>query len=364
MHRVPSPGGVGRGGPLGGARAVRRSRTASRTLARPASAGVRTRQSAGRRQHDRGEPAGVQPQGPPRGPDGVSDRTGPRDGAGRRNRSRPQGHAAFDGVRDGLPPLASEQRDVDRHPVRAAAREHPDGRPLGTAVHDSCQRSGVRDGLQHGRDPVDDDLLLDGPQPAEPARRRQGAGEHSRHGRLVELDHDLRPRDQPAHLGDLARQPLGERAHQVAAGAGVHDGPLEPGQVEPRGERPRPGALQLQRPRVLVGDLGEHVQVLPEPGLRTGEVAPGPVHEPPPHGLQVDGHVHEKGRRAADQIGAGAAAGQLGQVRHVRLWQLAEAGPDGVDDVRAGPRADPAGTPGHGFEHRASVPSRRAPPMV
>ena len=156
-------------------------------------------------------------------------------------------------------------------------------------------------------------------------------------------------------------QPLGERADQVAAGARIGDGPLEPRQVEPGARVQGPALCSFSGPAYSSATSREHVQVLPEPGLRAGQVAPGPVHEPPSHGLQVDGHVDEKGRRPPDQIRAGAAAGQLGQVRHVRLGQLAEAGPDGVDDVRAGPRTDPARTPGHGFEHPPSVPSRLAP---
>ena len=207
------------------------------------------------------------------------------------------------------------------------------------------------DAIQHGGERVDDDRLVHGAQSAEAARRRQGAGEDGRQRGLVELDDDLGPRDEPADLADVLRKPLGERPGEIARRPGVHHRPLEPGQVKTGREGPRARALQLERAGVALGHLGEHVQVLPQPGLGPAEVAPGPVDQAPAHRLQVDGQVDEQGRGSADHVRSGPPARQLGQVGHVGFGELSERRAYRLDDVHPGPGTDPAGTAGHALEH-------------
>ena len=103
-------------------------------------------------------------------------------------------------------------------------------------------------------------------------------------------------------------------------------------------QRPRPADLDLQCAPVAVGDLLQRVQVAGQQGLGPAQVAAGPVGEPPALGGELDGQLDQQRRGPAGQVGAGAAAGQFGQVREV--GQLIEDQPDRLGGVGAGHRAD------------------------
>ena len=85
--------------------------------------------------------------------------------------------------------------------------------------------------------------------------------EDSGHRRLVELHDDLRPGHPGGHGRHMGREPLGERLREVPARPGVYDGAVAAGPLESGGQRPRPGRLHLEGPRVVIGDVGQRVEV-------------------------------------------------------------------------------------------------------
>ena len=84
-----------------------------------------------------------------------------------------------------------------------------------------------------------DDLGLDGRQLAEAAHRRQAALQDGGQRGFVELDDDLGARDARGDGGGMGGDPLGEGLREVAARAGVDDGPVAPAALQARGQRPR-----------------------------------------------------------------------------------------------------------------------------
>jgi len=83
--------------------------------------------------------------------------------------------------------------------------------------------------------------------------------------------------------------------------------------LDRRGERPRPGELDLDQPRIPVEDLLHRVQV-------GGEQRPGPAHvtpwalgDPPaPRPGELDGQVDEQRGRPPGDIRPGPTARKLG----------------------------------------------------
>jgi hypothetical protein len=101
---------------------------------------------------------------------------------------------------------------------------------------------------------------------------------------------------------------------------------------------------------VAVERLSELVEVFAQQRGGALRVAARPVDEAPAHRLQVDGQLDEQTGRPADQVGAGAALGELGQVGQLPIEQLAHL-PQRVTHRDAWPGAD-SGREGH----RASMP--------
>src|SRR5581483_7710103 len=90
--------------------------------------------------------------------------------------------------------------------------------------------------------------------------------------------------------------------------------------------------------------------------------------QPPAPHVQVDGQVHQQPGGAAEQVGAGAAGRQLGQVRQLR--QLAEHGAHRLADVGTRQRTDPGRRTLRQQAHTAAIrdsaivaePSTMSPP--
>lgn len=186
---------------------------------------------------------------------------------------------------------------------------------------------------------------VDRPQPAPTGTRRQPPREHRGEPGLVDLDDEPCAGDEGAYPGHVSGDALGERGREVTAGAGVREETVGPGPLDRRGRRPRTADLHLERPVPPVERLGHLVEVLPEEGRRSGEVAPGPVGQTPARGLELDVEVDEETRGAPDHVGPGAARGQLGDVRHAVAEQVTD-GAHGLAGARARPAAHPRDVPG------------------
>jgi hypothetical protein len=146
----------------------------------------------------------------------------------------------------------------------------------------------------------------------------------------------------------VAAQALGERLGQLAPRTEVAEDLVTARLLHGRGERPRPGHLDLEGAGIAVGQVFEGVQVLGEQAARTSVVDAGGVGEPPAGGLQVGTELGHHGERTPGHVRDGPAAGDLGQVRQV--GQLVEDEPEGVVVRRlllAGHRPD-AGSDHHG----------------
>lgn len=103
-------------------------------------------------------------------------------------------------------------------------------------------------GADHAAQGVLGDLPVDGPVGAVAAGGPDAAVQDGGEGRLVELEHDPGAGHPPAHLGEVAAEPLGERRGEVAAGPGVAEGRLAAPQLQRGGERPRPDRLTFRGP--------------------------------------------------------------------------------------------------------------------
>ena len=100
--------------------------------------------------------------------------------------------------------------------------------------------------------------------PVEAGRRRHPAGEHRRQRRLVDLHEDGGAGHPAAHVRHVLDQPLGQRLGELATGADVGEHPVAARALDGRGQRPRPGDLDLERTGVALGVLLEQVEVLAE----------------------------------------------------------------------------------------------------
>lgn len=187
-----------------------------------------------------------------------------------------------------------------------------------------------------------DDLLPDGPEATEPARRGQIPREYRLDRRFVDLDDDLGSRDQPPDLLHVTGHALREGLHDVPARAVIGGRDVEPGQVETGGQRPGPGHLDLQGPGAAVRDLREDVEVLTHHRPRTFQISSRTADESPAARLEIDGHLREQDRAPAEKIGSRSTGRQLRQVGNARIAQLSENCPEGLLDVGTRPGADPA----------------------
>src|SRR6185312_8292801 len=164
------------------------------------------------------------------------------------------------------------------------------------------------------------------------------------------------------HVGDVPADALGQRLGQVAGRAGIRDRLVAVVQLDRGGKRPRARDLEFQRAGVVLGEVLEGVEVAGEEVERPAQVPARPVDQPPTGRLQVDRHVDEERRAAADHVRAGPAGWQLGHVWQV--GQLAEDGLRRLGRVGAGHRSHAGGDAGqllvgHGGDPRACLPAAR-----
>ena len=172
----------------------------------------------------------------------------------------------------------------------------------------------------------------DGAVPAEAGRGRDRARPARRPAPARRPGRPAGRRRHPAaHVGDVVAQPLGERLRQLAAGAVVGEHLVAARPLDRRGERPRPGDLDLER---------RPSSPAPAPRARRG---PGRAGCGPAGGRRPGASVSRQpaGCRSAPSSATTAsarpvmrrrdpAAGQLGQVRQALGGQLAEHDPDGL----------------------------------
>lgn len=255
-----------------------------------------------------------------------------------RARHRRRAASPFHRLADRIVVTLGEEREVEGDRRRARPPQQGEG-DVGCARvdHDGTTRVNPDDVAQAGLD----DLTVDGPVGAVPAGAPHLPAQDADEGRLVELEHDLRPGDTPSDLLQVEAQSLGQRAGEVPARAGVGEGDLAVAQFQRGGQRPGTDGLHLQLPLVPLGELLQRVEVFPQPGPRPLGVPPGPVPDPPPAGLHARVQLDEHSGGTADHVGAGAPGGQFGQEREV--LEGAGGGPGGLTGVAAGEGADAGG---------------------
>ena len=192
---------------------------------------------------------------------------------------------------------------------RRARRPRPRGTgPSARAARSSAPRPGRRSGatsvgellLDHGRLDRRPACRSRSPSAGRPAGPRAPTARRAGRRRAA-------PGTRAATAATCAAMPLGEGLRQVAARAGVDDGPVAAGALQPGGQRPRPGGLHLERAGVAAGDVVEGVEVAlaGTPRARRWST-PGRGTSRQPAGRQVDGEVDQQRGAAADQVRPGA----------------------------------------------------------
>ena len=180
----------------------------------------------------------------------VSEGTAPVVGTTPAQRATPRSTAVATSSQPVRPRRATSRESAHRH---RSGRAHPRaGRRRGRGRRWRPPRRPAR--LDHGLQATDHDGLLDRPQPAEPARGRQRAGQHGGQRRLVELHHDLGTGHEPPHLGDVTPPPRARRR-----GRGRHRRRRRRARAGAGGGRRRGSTARSpapERPGVAVGELG------------------------------------------------------------------------------------------------------------
>ena len=167
----------------------------------------------------------------------------------------------------------------------------------------------------------------------------------------------------------MAPYALGQGLGQLAAGAVVGQHPVAARSLDRGGQRPRAGDLDLERRRVALRLLLDLVEVLGRAALRARRWStPCRVGQPPPGGLQVERRGRWRAATARPVMRrAGAAAGQLGEVRQAgrRAARRARPGPPRRTPRASSPGCDPMpvarviGAPPRPGGSTRSWPSRR-----
>ena len=212
---------------------------------------------------------------------------------------------------------------------RRPRRPAPVSSETGTSAAQQCATGVAPDSVTAAKHPLQrraGPRRVDRPVPAEAGRGRHCAGQHGGQRGLVDLHEQLGARDPAADVGDVVAQPLGERLRQLAAGAVVGEHPVAARPLDGRGQRPRPGDLDLEGAGVALAVLLDGVEVLGQQRPGPAVVDAGGVGQPPPGRLQVGAELGDQRQRATGHVGVRAAAGQLGQVGQV--GQLVEHHPD------------------------------------
>src|SRR5690349_18781085 len=95
---------------------------------------------------------------------------------------------------------------------------------------------------------------------------RNRTGQYCGEPRLIQLYDEIRAGHSPTYLGNVLLQAVREPVCQITASTMVGQHLVAPRQLYCGGQRPRTGALDLQRPGVAVGNLFEGVEVLLQQG--------------------------------------------------------------------------------------------------
>ena len=142
----------------------------------------------------------------------------------------------------------------------------------------------------------------------------------------------------------MAGQALGQRGREVPHRPLVGQGLLPFGQLDGAGQGPGPDEAELGRTGVALDRLLQGVEVGGERGAGPLLVAPGPGHEAPGAGADLDVEAGQQGGGAPHRVGADAPGGQFGQ--EGQAGRVAELGGDDAGRLqRVGPRerAEPGG---------------------
>ncbi len=198
----------------------------------------------------------------------------------------PRSHHCAEGLVRGQ----AHRGQVQAHRPDPGTAQHVERNRSGAAVHHHLRGPGIPGAGENGRQPRGQLRCIRGPHGAAPA----GCAEHAALDRgergLVELGDHRRARDRPVQRPHMTSQRLPERLGQLRACSGIGEDARPTSRLQPCGQGPRTGHLQLDRsgkPRDL---LLEPVAVLLQPRgspahrpprLRTGPTAG----EPPPVGV-------------------------------------------------------------------------------
>lgn len=227
-------------------------------------------------------------------------------------------------------PAWSTRGQVEREGPGAGANEQGDGCLAGTAVQHGVQLGG---GGERTAEQVDCPLFVDGAVPAPAAGGRDRPGQNGGQSRLVELDDQLGGRHPAPQIGEVVRQPGGERVREIAPRAVVREDLVTARLLERRRQRPRSRQLHLERAFDGPGEFLQDVQVLlqqrPGPALVETRAR---TRQPPPGRLQVETELGQYAGSPAQHVPVRTGR----QFRQERDRHLAEHQLQGLPDVLAG----------------------------